>query len=71
MTDQNRTVTIDGTAYQLDVLSESARMQLGNIKAVDAEIRRMDAQLAIYKTARAAYARVLKGELSNPELAAH
>lgn len=59
----NRTVTIDGKEHALDSLPETARMQIGNIKIVDDEIAKIEQQLKIYKTARAAYARVLKEEL--------
>ncbi|MBK1735074.1 hypothetical protein CKO15_07200 [Halorhodospira abdelmalekii] len=60
---QSRTVTIDGTQYQLDQLSDNARQQLAHLSAADAEIRRIQAQLAMARTARQAYARALQGEL--------
>ncbi|MBK5935989.1 DUF6447 family protein [Halorhodospira halophila] len=61
---QGRTVTIDGTEYKLADLSENARQQLANLRAADGEIRRLERQLAMARTARQAYARVLQGELS-------
>lgn len=63
MTDDNRTVTIDGTTFKLADLSENARNQLLNLQVTDAEIKRLNQQLAIYQTARAAYANALSGEL--------
>ncbi|WP_295179972.1 DUF6447 family protein, partial [Shimia sp.] len=63
MTDEARTVTIDDVEYPLEALSETARAQLNNLTAVDEEIARLQAQLAIAHTARAAYASVLKSEL--------
>ena len=62
---QSRTVTIDGTEYQLDELSDNARQQLANLRVADTEIQRLERQLAIARTARQAYARVLQGELSS------
>ena len=58
-----QTVTIDGTEYTLDNLSEKARTQLTNLRVADQEINRLQQQLAIAQTARAAYAQVLSAEL--------
>ena len=60
---QQQTVNIDGTQYNLADLSQNARQQLANLQAADNEIRRLERQLAITRTARAAYARALQGEL--------
>ncbi|MBK5935778.1 DUF6447 family protein [Halorhodospira halophila] len=62
---QSRTVTIDGSEYKLADLSDNARQQLVNLRAADAEIQRLERQLAMARTARQAYARVLQGELSS------
>lgn len=62
-TEQQRTVTIDGTQYPLDQLSENARQQLANLRVADQEIERLNRQLALARTARASYAQVLKQEL--------
>jgi hypothetical protein len=63
MTEDNRTVTIDGTTFKLADLSENARNQLLNLQVTDAEVKRLNQQLAIYQTARAAYANALSAEL--------
>ncbi|PVX82149.1 DUF6447 family protein [Paraburkholderia unamae] len=57
------TIIIDDIAYDLTALSEAAKQQLTNVQAADAEIQRLQAQLAIATTARAAYARALKNAL--------
>ncbi|MCG5533007.1 DUF6447 family protein [Halorhodospira sp. 9621] len=62
-TEQPRTVNIDGQSYRLDQLSKNARQQLANLRAADGEIRRLERQLALARTARSAYAQVLKQEL--------
>ncbi|MFP4147251.1 MAG: hypothetical protein ACLFSI_06000 [Halorhodospira sp.] len=61
--EQPRTVTIDGTTYNLADLSQNARQQLANLRAADGEIQRLERQLALARTARAAYARALQQEL--------
>ncbi|MBK1692777.1 DUF6447 family protein [Ectothiorhodospira mobilis] len=62
-----RSITIDGTEYPLDQLSENARSQVMNLRVTDHEIARLKQQLAICQTARAAYARALEGELPKTE----
>lgn len=44
---QQQTVTIDGTEYNLTELSENARNQLHNLRVTDQEIARLQQQLAI------------------------
>ena len=61
--EQQRTVTIDGTQYNLADLSQNARQQLMNLRAADGEIQRLERQLALARTARQAYARALQQEL--------
>ena len=62
-------VTIDGTEYALDSLSENARNQIANLRVTDQEIGRLQQQLGIAKTARLAYANALKKELEQMEQA--
>ncbi|MCG5534656.1 DUF6447 family protein [Ectothiorhodospira mobilis] len=62
-----RSITIDGTEYPLDQLSENARNQVMNLRVTDQEIARLKQQLAICQTARAAYARALEAELPKTE----
>lgn len=56
-------VSIDGTQYDLAALGEDARAQLTNLRATDQEIARLQVQMAIAQTARAAYARALNEAL--------
>ena len=56
-------ITIDGKDYSLEKLSANARAQIVNLKVTDQEIARLQTQLAIVQTARAAYAQVLAAEL--------
>ena len=61
--DKATKVNIDGKEYALADLSKEARQQLANLRAVDAELRHLQRQLAIAQTARATYAEVLKRAL--------
>ena len=62
-----KTIDIDGKSYDVDSLSDEAKSQLGNIQAVDLEMKRLDQQKAIAQTARNAYARALQEELAKVE----
>lgn len=58
-----QTITIDDKEYALDGLSDAAKAQVTNLRVTDQEISRLQQQLAIYQTARKAYANALKAEL--------
>ena len=56
-------VSIDGTDYVLDDLSDNAKAQLLNIQFVDAQIQQLNNEWAVADTARIGYTRALKSEL--------
>ena len=53
------TITINNQPYDTDTLPDSAKQQLQMLALTDAEIKRLQTQLAIAQTARNAYARAL------------
>ncbi len=57
------TITIDKVEYDLDTLPEKAKQNLQMLKITEQEIVRLQAQLAIHQTARAAFAKALKDAL--------
>ncbi len=56
-------VTIDGNDYEIDDLSSTAKEQWTSLQFVQAQINKINGELAIYKTAQAAYSTALKNEL--------
>ena len=56
-------VTIDGKEFEVDDLSDKAKQQLASLQFVQNELNKINAQLAVYKTAQAAYSSALKNEL--------
>ena len=58
------TITIDGSEYNIEDLSDSSRAQLASLQLTDQKIAQLQADLAIAQTARNAYATALKAELS-------
>ena len=59
------TITIDGKEYDSESLSAESKAQLASLQVTDAEIQRLQTQLAIFQTARSAYAAGLKASLSD------
>lgn len=53
-------IKINDKEYELEQLSEEAKNQLASLQFVDAELQRLNAQIAVYQTARMAYANALK-----------
>ena len=58
------TITIDGKEYDSDKLSDAAKQQLGSLQFVQTEIKRLESQIAVCKTAAVAYTNALKDEIS-------
>ena len=58
------TITIDDKEYNVDHLSGQAKQELLSLQYVDAELQRLNANVAVFQTARVAYAKALKELLS-------
>ena len=55
-----QTITIDGTQYDLDALSQTARDTIASLQFVEEQIRQKQNEWAIADTARIAYTFALK-----------
>ena len=60
-------LTLNGKDYDVNQLSDAARAQVTNIQVVDAEISRLQQQLAIAQTARNAYVAALMAAVESAE----
>ena len=58
-------VTIDGKEYDSDNLSDNAKAQLNSLNYIQSELKKLENQSAILRTAQAAYSNALKSELPN------
>ena len=58
-----KTINIDGTPYELDRLSQSARDTIASLQFVEEQILQLRNELAIADTARMAYAAALTREM--------
>jgi len=61
--EQAAMIKINDKEYKLDELSDGAKGQLQGIQVAEAEMKRLNMQLALTKTARNAYIQALQGEL--------
>lgn len=57
------TVTIDNIEYALDSLSEDAKGQFASLQFVDQKLAQLNAEVAVYQTARIGYANALSATL--------
>lgn len=53
-------LTIDGESYEIDDLSDEAKAQLVSYRFAEQELSRLDAQVAVFQTAKNAYGLALK-----------
>jgi hypothetical protein len=56
-------ITIDGVVYNINDLSAEAKTALRNVRMAEQQIRRLQSEMSIAQTARAAYGGMLKAEL--------
>jgi TATA-binding protein-associated factor Taf7 len=57
------TVTIDEVEYALDSLSEDAKAQFASLQFVDQKLAQLQAEVAVFQTARIGYANALNDSL--------
>ena len=57
------TVTIDEVEYELDSLSDDAKAQFTSLQFVDQKLAQLQAEVAVYQTARIGYANALNTAL--------
>jgi Family of unknown function (DUF6447) len=62
-------ITINNKEYDMGLLPEKARGNIVSIQFVDAEIKRLEAQLSVMKTARLAYSLELDGQIKESSTA--
>ena len=60
-------ITIDNVDYEVESLSEEAKAQLVSLQFVDQKLAQLNAEAAVYQTARVGYSNALKELLPNEE----
>lgn len=67
MSEEQQTITIDGTEYPIDQLSDDHQNVINHIQVADQEIARIQTMQAILTTGRQAYINQLGDELKKPD----
>jgi len=57
------TITIDNKEYELETLSEDVKAQLLSLQFVDQKLAQLNAELAVFQTARSGYSNALNAAL--------
>lgn len=58
-------ITIDGIEYNTEDLSDNGKAQLASLQFLEVQMKKLQNEIAVFKTARAAYITALKAELEN------
>lgn len=58
-------ITIDGLEYNTEDLTDNGKAQLASLQFLEAQMKKIQAEIAVYQTARNAYATALKSELND------
>ena len=61
-------ITIDGTEYDSENLSDNGKAQLASLQFLTVQMQKLKNEIAVYRTARVAYASTLKSELEQAGL---
>ena len=59
------TVTINNKEYNLDDLTDKAKENLASLQFVQNELKKLQAQIAVFNTAASAYSNALQKEIDN------
>tara|TARA_Y100001968_G_C19192660_1_gene635962 strand:- start:517 stop:708 length:192 start_codon:yes stop_codon:yes gene_type:complete len=60
-------LTIDGKDYDIDSLSDSSKQTLASLQFTQSEVKRLQAQIAVLKTAESSYANALKKDVEKED----
>jgi len=56
-------ITVDGLEYNTEDLSDNGKAQLASLQFLEQQMAKLKSEIAVYRTARNAYAQALKAEL--------
>ena len=56
-------ITLDGVEYNSEDLSDNGKAQLASLQFIEAQMKRLRSEVAVYQTARNNYVTALKGEI--------
>ena len=60
-------INVEGIEYNSEDLSDNGKAQLASLQFVESQMRKIESEISVYKTARSAYVAALKSELDDDE----
>ena len=60
-------ITVDNIEYNTEDLSDNGKAQLASLQFLEAQMGKLNNEIAVYQTARNAYVKVLKEELEKKD----
>ena len=60
-------ITIDDIEYDLESLSYNGKAQIASLQFLDAQMKKLRSEIAVYQTAKNSYIAALKTELEKQE----
>ena len=58
-------ITVDDIEYNTEDLSDNGKAQLASLQFLEAQMKKLQAEVAVYNTARNSYVSLLKSELED------
>ena len=58
-------ITVDGIEYNTEDLSDNGKAQLASLQFLEVQMNKLQNEIAVFQTAKAAYIAALKAELQN------
>jgi hypothetical protein len=58
-----RKLVLDGVEYDAELLSDHGRAQLASLQFLEAQLQKLQQDIAVYRTARETYLQALKAEI--------
>ena len=58
-------ITVDGVEYNTEDLSDNGKAQLASLQFLEVQMNKLQNEISVFQTAKAAYVAALKVELEN------
>jgi len=58
-------ISVDGIDYNTEDLSDNGKAQFASLQFLEVQMKKLEAEIAVYETARNSYLASLKAELEN------
>ena len=56
-------ITVDGIEYNTEDLTDNGKAQLASLQFLEVQMKKIEAEIAVYKTAKTAYTAALRSAL--------